>query len=254
MTPPRRRTLAAFAAMLLAGCSAPRASTVPPAAAPSGPPITYAAVGASETVGAGADEPLREAWPRVFFRTALPEQAVFVNLGIPGATVADALREEVPMVAEVEPQVVTVWLNVNDIAAGVSPAQYERDLATLVRTLRGNGSTRVLVANVPPLDQLPAYVNCRTDGAICDLAERLPDPGALNRTVDAYNAAIQRVVAEEGAVLVDLHATGLAAQQSGTAADLVSADGFHPSTAGHAAAAEAFAQALRDSGPLTPSG
>ncbi len=241
-------------AVLMPGCSAPKAARVPPAAAPAGPPLVYAAVGASETVGVGADEPLRDAWPRVVFRTALPPSAVFVNLGISGATVADALREQVPMVSEVAPTLVTVWLNVNDITAGVGPSQYERDLGTLLRTVRRNGATRVLVANVPPLDQLPAYVACRSAGADCEIGDELPGPEALNRVVDAYNAATSRVVEREGAFLVDLHAVGLAARQSGTASGLVSADGFHPSTAGHAVVAEAFAKVLRDSGPLTPSG
>jgi acyl-CoA thioesterase I len=59
-----------------------------------------------------------------------------------------------------------------------------------------------------------------------------------------YNAAIQRVVEREGASLVDLHAAGLAARAEGRSADLVSSDGFHPSTAGHARVAQAFAAAL----------
>jgi lysophospholipase L1-like esterase len=61
--------------------------------------------------------------------------------------------------------------------------------------------------------------------------------------VDAYNAAIARVAAATGAVLVDLHGAGLTARQSGTEASLVSSDGFHPSDAGHALVAKAFAAA-----------
>jgi lysophospholipase L1-like esterase len=63
------------------------------------------------------------------------------------------------------------------------------------------------------------------------------------------------VVERHGALLVDLHAVGMAARVAGTEASLVSQDGFHPSTAGHAAVAAAFAEVLRRSGPLTvPSG
>jgi lysophospholipase L1-like esterase len=61
--------------------------------------------------------------------------------------------------------------------------------------------------------------------------------------VDAYNAAIARVAASTGAILVDLHAAGLAARQNGTEASLVGSDGFHPSDAGHALVAKAFATA-----------
>jgi lysophospholipase L1-like esterase len=239
---------------LSAACSTPRGRAAPPPAPPSGPPLVYAAVGASETVGFGADQPLREGWPNLVHRTALPRSAVFVNMGIPGATVARALREAVPATLTVAPALVTVWLNVNDIVAGVDAASFERDLGALVRALRRGGATRVLVANVPPLDRLPAYLACRpgapAGGPRCRFGAAAPSPEALNRTVDAYDAATERVVDREGAFLVDLHAVGLAARQAGTEATLVSRDGFHPSTAGHRAVAAAFAEVLRTSGPL----
>ncbi|MEN3315895.1 MAG: hypothetical protein V7605_2129 [Acidimicrobiaceae bacterium] len=247
-------------ALAVVACSAPSRRALPPAAPATGPPVVYVAVGASETVGFGADQPLRESWPRVLFRTALPPSAVFVNMGIPGATVAQALRDELPQALNVHPALATVWLNVNDIIAGVAAPDFERDLTTLVHGLRGNGTTRVLVANVPPLDQLPAYLSCRSGAASggrdgpCAGASDLPSPGALDRIVDSYNAATARVAAQEGASVVDLNAVGLAARQAGTAASLVSKDGFHPSTAGHQAVAKAFADVLAQGGPVTPTG
>lgn len=211
---------------------------------PPGPPLVYVAIGASETVGIGARDPLREAWPQVFYRTALPRNARYVNLGIPGATVADALRSEVPHALRVGPELVTVWLNVNDILAGVSPAAYERDLAQLIRRLRRGGVAKVLVANTPPLDRLPAFVACQPeagDGDQCRFEGSVPYIRNINEMVDAYNEIIQRVSAREGAVVVDLHAAGLAVREAGTEMQMVSDDGFHPSTLGHRAVADAFA-------------
>lgn len=228
--------------VVLAGACASSPPTVLPPPEESGPPPVYVAVGASETTGAGSDQPLRDAWPRVLHRTALPAGSVFVNMGIPGATVAQALEEEVDEALAAGPDLVTVWLNVNDMARGVGPAEYERQLGALVGALRGDGA-RVLVANTPPLDRLPAYQAGR-------LVAALPAPEAVQRMVDAYNAAVARVVEREGALLVDLHAVGMAARSDGTEAGLVSGDGFHPSTAGHAAVAAAFADVLRRSGPL----
>ena len=243
-----------LAALVLAACSTRGEDPLAPPPAPSGPQVVYVAVGASETAGVGSDQPLREAWPQVLFRTALPSSTVFVNLGIPGATVATALREELPQALDLAPALATVWLNVNDLLAGVAPADFERDLGTLVRGLRRGGGTRVLVANVPPLDRLPAYLACRPSpppGPVsCELERPVPGPDGLNRTVDAYNAATERVTSREGALLVDLHEVGMAARRSGTEASFVSADGFHPSTAGHAAVAAAFADVLARSGPL----
>jgi lysophospholipase L1-like esterase len=168
--------------------------------------------------------------------------------------VAQALAEELPMALDQKPTVVTVWLNVNDIIAGVAPADFERDLGTLVHQLRRGGATRVLVANTPPLDHLPAYLACRPDppasAAPCSLGTTLPPPDVVNQAVDDYNAATARVVAREGANLVDLHAVGLAARQAGIEDALVSRDGFHPNSGGHQAVATAFAQVLRQTGPL----
>ncbi|HEX2046255.1 MAG TPA: SGNH/GDSL hydrolase family protein [Acidimicrobiales bacterium] len=228
-------------------CASSRPEVLPPPDE-TGPPPVYVAVGASETTGVGSDQPLRDAWPRVLHRTALPPGSVFVNMGIPGATVAQALAEEVDQALSARPNLVTVWLNVNDMNAGVAVGDYERQLDTLVRRLRGDGSIRVLVANTPPLDTLPAYEAGRVLGA-------LPGPQTVQRLVASYNEAIARVAQRQGAVLVDLHAVGMAARAAGTEAQMVSRDGFHPSTAGHAAVAAAFAAALRASGPLTvPSG
>jgi lysophospholipase L1-like esterase len=245
--------------LLVGGCSPSR----PPAAKPvagdtPGPPVKYVAVGASESVGFGSDDPLRDAWPEVLFRSALPRRAVFVNLGIPGAKVSDALAKEVPDAVQQAPTLVTVWLNVNDILGLVPVATYEQQLATLVHQLRRNGETKVLVANTPPLDHLPAYLACRPDPpagsppCFVNGAARLfvPAPDVVNATVDAFNAAIGRVVSQERAVLVDLHARGLEARAAGPdkERELIGTDGFHPSTAGHKAVADAFAAALKESG------
>jgi len=234
-------------AAALGGCAAHRPAG--PAVSPAGAPLRYVAVGASETVGVGADEPLRDAWPQVFFRRALPRAATFVNLGVPGATVADALTRQVPAALDLQPDVVTVWLNVNDLIAGVTPTDFEAQLGDLVHRLRRNGATRVLVANTPNLDRLPAYIRCRTDpqDGLCQqtvAGRRLPEPAALGRAVDGYNAAIGRVANRERAILVDLHAAEARARADGTEPSLVAADGFHPSTAGHGAVAATFAAAL----------
>jgi lysophospholipase L1-like esterase len=242
-----RSRLLAVAVLLLAGaCDVSRPDVLPPPP-DTGPPPVYVSVGASETTGAGSDQPLRDAWPRVLHRTALAPGAIHVNMGIPGATVAQAIAEEVPTALDARPHLVTVWLNVNDIVAGVSPATYETQLDSLVRQIRRSATTRVLVANTPPLDRLPAY-------QLGQVLADLPSPEELNALVAQYNAAIARVVQRQGAFLVDLHALGMAARAAGTEGSFISRDGFHPSTAGHARVAEAFSEALKASGPLTVTG
>jgi lysophospholipase L1-like esterase len=246
----RRLLCALLILCAAAACTTSRPAARPPAT-PSAAPLVYVAVGASESVGVGASDPLRNAWTQVFYRSALPRSAVFVNMAVSGSTVAEALAGQVPNAVAQSPDVVTVWLNVNDLIRGVTPASYEADLTKLVTALRRGGATKVLVANTPPLDDLPAYRACLPGAAAtvtrCALGPGLqglvPPPAILNAAVDAYNAAIARVAASTGAVLVDLHAAGLAARQNGTEASLVGSDGFHPSDAGHALVAKAFATA-----------
>lgn len=242
-----RRWLVLVALLMGAGaCDVSRPEVLPPPP-DTGPPAVYVSVGASETTGAGSDQPLRDGWPRVLHRTALPPGAIHVNMGIPGATVAQALAEEVPITLDTRPHLVTVWLNVNDITRGVDAATYETQLESLVRQLRRGGQTRVLVANTPPLDQLPAYQLGR-------LLAEVPAPEDVQALVASYNAAIARVVQRQGAILVDLHSVGMAARAAGTEPSFIGRDGFHPSTAGHARVAEAFAEVLKASGPLVVTG
>ena len=147
------------------------------------------------------------------------------------------------------PDLVTVWLNVNDLVARVPLATYEEQLGRLISGLRRNGSTRVLVANTPPLDRAPAYLACRPNPpprSRCALPA-VPEPELVRLAVAAYNQAIARVVTANGATLVDLHAAGLAARSAGREESLFGTDGFHPSTAGHRAVADAFAVVLRAS-------
>ena len=101
---------------------------------------------------------------------------------------------------------------------------------------------RVLVANTPYLDHLPLYLLCRSRAASCPFfTGPVPAPADLDAAVDAYNAAIARVVQGEGATLVDLHAEGEVPDQH---PDWVAADGFHPNAAGYAQVAARFAAAM----------
>ena len=252
----RRAALVAISllAVLAAACTgAPLGSPgTAPRSSPEGPPLVYVAVGASESVGVGSTDPLRNAWTQVFFRTALPRTARFVNMAVSGSTTAQALVDQVPNAVALSPRLVTVWLNVNDITHLVPPATYQAQLLSLVSALRRGGATSVLVANTPPLDQLPAYQACLAGHPLPGEAFACPSPlppvALIDAAVAAYNGATAQVVRQTGAVLVDLHAVGLAAEQAGTEASLVGPDGFHPSDAGHAAVAQAFAAALASSG------
>ena len=201
-------------AVVLTACGSNGATTTsrPPAA---GPRTTYVAVGGSDDIGGGTDDPLLDAWTQQFFRRSLPLDTVFVNAAEPGATVAEALTDQAPLARSSRATVVTVWLASADLLDGTPASTYGQQLLQLLTYLRARGSAMVLVGNVPPLAQLPGFPAClggatRVDrGFRCPAA--LPDATALEADIVAYDQAIAVDAARSGAVLVDLgHAVSAA--------------------------------------------
>ena len=236
-----------LSAVLLAACSSGTATrtatpartptptlfitTSAPTPSPTAPAFRYVAIGASDTVGVGASDPRTGSWPsRVAAR--LPAGTDYVNLGVSGSLAAQASTEQVPTAAGLRPQLVTIWLAVNDLNANVSPADYATGLRKVVAPLVSLTNARVFVGNVPDLRSVPAYAG--TDQA-----------GLLAR-INAYNAAIATVAASfPGRVnVVDLF-TGSGPLVSTIT---VSADGFHPSDAGYALIADRFTAAMAAAG------
>ncbi len=203
------------------------APTPSPTTAP--PPFRYVAIGASDTVGVGASDPRTGSWPaRIAAR--LPG-ADYVNLGVSGSLASQAATDQVPTAAGLRPQLVTVWLAVNDLNANVSPADYAAALRRVIAPLVSLTDARVFVGNVPDLRTVPAYAGT--------------DQAALLTRINAYNTAIAALVASfqssPGRVtVVDLF-TGSGPLVSTIT---VSADGFHPSDAGYALIADRFATAI----------
>lgn len=212
-------------ALLLSGCVAAAPATAPP---------VYLALGASDSVGVGAANPARDGWvPQLQQR--LPPGTRLVNLGVSGAKIADAVQQQLPVAAEQHPDLVTIWLAVNDFNARVPLDRYERDLDRLLTAVQATQPRRVLIGNIPALEQVPVY-------SVADMSRP-----QLQAEVARWNEVIARQAARHGATLVDLHSswTELASHP-----EYVSGDGFHPSTAGYQRLADVFYTALETSGGL----
>lgn len=243
------------ALLVVVACSGSAgAAARPPRPVPLVDAHVYVAIGASETLGVGSLEPAAQAWTSVFYRTALPPSALFYNLGEVGATTQQALKDELPVALGLHPDLVTVWLNADDLIHGVSAADYGAQLDRLLAALADAGAARLLVANTPVLSDLPAYRACLPEppagGPACAFtAGPVPAPAELDRLVDGYNAQIAAAVSRHGAQLVDLHCQGATAAQHPS---WVSGDGFHPTAEGYAQIAQAFAAALRGTSCYRP--
>jgi lysophospholipase L1-like esterase len=201
-------------------------TTSPLSGKPSRTPFTYVAIGASDTVGVGADNPQTEGWPALIY-DRLPPGSRFFRLGISGSTAREAVQDQLPHAESASPDLVTVWLAVNDFNEGVALGQYLSHLDEILRRVKATGA-RVFVANVPDLTGIPRYEDV--------------DPEALRSHIEEWNSAIARVVGTNRAILVDLWpaSQGLHENQ-----ELLSdEDRFHPSTLGHQAIAGLFLDAL----------
>lgn len=216
----------------------PTASPLPPPTASPTPgtvfrkekPITYAAIGASDTVGVGAPDPLKDGWVPQLHRR-LPPGSKLVNLGISGARLSDALAKELPRALETKPDLVTVWNVVNDLNAAVDLVAYERDMDRLLGELVGKTPARVLVGNCPDLARVPAYIRAGIPAE------------ALRQEVGRWNASIVRATGRHPARvhLVDLYARS---GEIDVDSNLVAGDDFHPSARGYTKIAEVFWEAM----------
>ncbi|MBI3970080.1 MAG: hypothetical protein HY332_02220 [Chloroflexi bacterium] len=222
-----------------AACGVPGAvSAVRPGSAPAGPPeptpapaltppLTYVALGASDATGVGVDNPARDGWVPVFARS-LPQPARLVNLGIPGLKLREALGVLLPPALEAQPNLITVWLVVNDVLGGVALDDYVADLDRLLEQLRSGARARVAVGNIPDASESSRYLGL---------------PSVERRALTGlWNAAIGATVRAHDATLVDLFTRWPVALHP----EFIGPDGLHPTAAGYRSLAATFLALLRE--------
>lgn len=193
-------------------------------------PRVLVGIAASDGVGIGATNPDRDNWVAQL-GARLPAGTRVINLGISGATAAQAAEQELPVALDASPGAVAVWLGVNDFEQSVPLPAFSQNLTDILGALRQQTSARVYVGNLPDLRLLPAF------------SSRPPE--ALNGDVGRWNDEIARVTAASGARLVDIYSAWTAPKDRG---DLVSSDGLHPTTAGYQRIADLFWQSMRAAG------
>ena len=198
--------------------------------APSVVPV-YVGLGASDAVGVGATRPEQDGWVPLV-AAGLPAGTALLNLGVSGATVRDVIDGQLPVALDRAPRWVTVWPGPNDFRNGVPLETFAAQLDQLLTALGpASGAQRTIaVLNLPDLRTLPVFA--RAGG------------NDLDTRVRAWNATIATTVARHSAyaVLVDLYAGW---EELETHPEYISADGFHPSSAGYRRIVDLALAALR---------
>lgn len=190
------------------------------------PNPVYVAIGASDSFGIGANDPLTQSWPHDV-ANKLVAKPHLINLGIPGATVDLAVRAELPVALSVRPTLVSVWLGVNEVENHVSLATFSLQLQSLLGSLAQQTSAAIYVGNLPDLTLLPYFSTW--------------NQAALRKQILAWNAAISYACSISGAHLVDMYAQwhDLAAHP-----EYLGIDRFHPSTQGAQRIADIFVEEM----------
>ena len=192
-------------------------------------PIVYVALGASDAVGVGADQPGSQGYvPQIFLH--LPQGSHLINLGSSGIHLHEALTQELPIALASNPQLITIWLVANDFVAGVSYDSYMQDLNSMLQQLHTETSARIVMANLPDLTLLPFFNR--------DSPQQKHN---MQTAIQRWNTHIAVLAQQYDVVLVDLttHNSQLTAHP-----EYVSGDGFHPSPAGYTQLANFFWDAI----------
>jgi lysophospholipase L1-like esterase len=210
--------------------TAPATSARASATANSG--IRYVAIGASDSVGVGASDPAKGSWPALIASRLPAGSPPYTNLGVSGSLAVQAVSQQLPGAIAQRPDVVSVWLAVNDLNATIEPASFADALGQIVDGLVQKTGATIFVGNVPDLRGVPVYAGV--------------DKARLLASIQTYNDAIAALAAKNPTrvKVVDLFTGSAALVSTGT----VSTDGFHPSDEGYQLIAERFASAMRASG------
>ena len=188
-----------------------------PAAAAERRALRYVALGDSYTIGT-ATRATAERWPdRLVANPGLPGALELVaNLAVNGYTSADVIREELPALDALRPELLSLLIGVNDVVQGVSVETYRAHLTTLLDDLvRRVGADRVLTVSTP-------------DYTVTPQGASYGDPATQAAGIRRNNDALREAAAGRGIAFVDIHDLSLRAT---TDRRLVAEDGLHPSGA-----------------------
>lgn len=233
----RRLSTLTAVALLLAGCLGPAA---PPARTPAPPtlapeptdpprPLRYVALGDSYTIGFGLPRQV-DRWPNQLVRALKPGVTLDLVENLAGQSVGtyEVIDEQLLVLEELDPDLVTLQAGVNDIviSGGLSEDEYRANLITILDGRDGPPASfaRAGILDVVDADHL-VLVTTPDYTLVPDLPPNLKPPGAAEK-VDRFNAILKEVAAERGIAVVDVAPISDLVAKDET---MLTDDGQHPS-------------------------
>lgn len=192
-------------------------------------PLTYVALGASDAVGVGSNQPGSQGYVPLLAER-LAKGSRLINLGISGIHLHEALSQELPIALTTAPKLITIWLVANDFVAGVPYSSYMPDLDSLLKQLRASTQARIAMANLPDLTRLPAFANLTAT-----------QKTQMRAAIQRWDTQIAIIATQYHVTIVDLFSRYNQLTQH---PEYISIDGFHPSPLGYVQLANYFWQSI----------
>lgn len=188
--------------------------------------MRYVALGDSYTIGTSVDA--AERFPEQLARR-IPELELVANLGVNGYTTADLIRDELPALHALAPDLVTLLIGVNDVVQDIPAGTYEANAVKIFDVLLAALPTdRLVIVSIPDYTVTPAGAD-------------YGDPSAKSAAIVEANGIMERLAAERGVPFVDIFDLSLGAA---TDRSLVAVDGLHPSAGQYALWVERIAPVI----------
>lgn len=195
-------------------------------------PLRYVALGDSYTIGTATRSPT-ERWPdQLVARLAAGPAALrlVANLAVNGFTSGDVVDHELPQLAALDPEFVSVLIGVNDVVQAVPEETYQANVAAILEALLARlPSDRVVTVSTP-------------DYTVTPQGARYGEPIERAAGIRRVNAVLGELATGRGVAFVDVHDLSLRAADDRS---LVAHDGLHPSGAQYASWVDRIEPAVR---------
>lgn len=206
--------LAVLCGVVFLGCSVSSTADNEAALSPQAAPIRYVALGDSYTIGTSIRS--ADAWPNQL--VASLEERVSLelvdNLAVNGYASDDMVRVELPALADLQPEFVSILIGANDVVRDVPADRYRANVAQILAAVLGTvPRDRMVVVSTPDFTRTPRGAD-------------FGDPEQQRAAIQEVNAIMAAEAAERGIAFVDISSI---ANQAGTDSTLVATDLLHPS-------------------------
>jgi lysophospholipase L1-like esterase len=179
--------------------------------------LRYVALGDSYTIGTSVSAD--ESWPSQLAER-VPELQLIANLGVNGYTSAELIADELPALAGLEPDFVTVLIGVNDVVQGASETGYQANAQAILDAV---------LATLPP-DRVLCVAT--PDYTVTPQGAAFGSPAQQRAGIERVNAILRDACESRDVRFVpDIFEISEAAA---TDRSLVANDGLHPSGAQYA--------------------